>query len=60
MSVRKTDAAPKNTITDTIDEKKDDGLAASILLGYALNDGAAGGLMGGNLLGGMIGDAYAN
>lgn len=35
----------------------DDGFATSVALGYAMNDGIAGGLLGGNIVGGMVGDA---
>ena len=42
---------------DDFYDNSDDGLAKSVLLGYATNDGVTGGLLGGNLLGGMVGDA---
>jgi hypothetical protein len=38
-------------------EVADDGFATSMALGYATNDGLLGGVMGGNLMGGMVGDA---
>lgn len=36
---------------------RDDGFAQSMMLGYAMNDGLVGGLIGGNFAGGVLGDA---
>lgn len=52
---RRSSSESRSTPTDYA--SADDGFAASIGLGYALNDGVAGGLIGGNLVGGIIGDA---
>ena len=59
MTVNNTSAGPITRSDDSPsdDRRKDDGLANSMLLGYAFNDGTVGGLLGGNMLGGMIGDA---